>query len=75
MELKQRLGDPSQLIGAQQQKIVAAPKKSLAVAQPSAAAQSKPLPPYRAERGSTMSGEIQRRPEKIHQWRRRSDRR
>ncbi|KAG5561467.1 hypothetical protein RHGRI_004498 [Rhododendron griersonianum] len=48
MELKQRLGDPSQLIGAQQQKIVAAPKKSLAVAQPSAAAQSKPLPPYRA---------------------------
>ncbi|KAG5544851.1 hypothetical protein RHGRI_010682 [Rhododendron griersonianum] len=45
MELKQRLGDPSQLIGAQQQKIVAAPKKSLAVAQPSAAAQSKPLPP------------------------------
>ncbi|KAI8550290.1 hypothetical protein RHMOL_Rhmol06G0093600 [Rhododendron molle] len=47
MELEQKLGDPSQLIAAQQQKIVAALKKSPAVVQPSTTAQSKPLPPSR----------------------------
>ncbi|KAG5553582.1 hypothetical protein RHGRI_011463 [Rhododendron griersonianum] len=47
LQLKQKLGDPSQLI-AQQQKIATVSKKSPVVAQPSAAAQSKPLPPSRA---------------------------